>query len=552
MGESTFIGKSPCPSCRESGEDKSGDNLAVYDDGHGYCFKCGHVVSGGSVDPSTLPTENLGSSHKTRGLEMVGVSGPISDRKISQRIVEKYGVTLEHDRETGQTLKHHYPYHEQGGDVVGTKVRNCPSKEFYTTGTMEGTGLFGQNVWSKGGKFVTVTEGEIDAMAVAEMFDGKYPVVSLKRGAAAASKDIKESLEWLETFEKVVICFDNDAAGKKASQEVMSIFSPGKAKVVSLPLKDAGEMLQRGKVQQFVKAWWGAEEYKPAGVISLSDETCWDAFVNRGKAEIIPFPSSFGTLNKMMNGGMGAGEVTVIGALTSVGKTTFVTNLLYGMYKETNRRIGAVFLESSIGETTENVVSVVGGVNIKQIPEEERDYSGYRKFYEEVKESDRIHIDDHMGSSDIDDLFSRMRYLIKGLDCEVIILDPLQAAVQSNENGLIDDFMDRCLKIAKETNAAIIIVSHLRKPSVKDPHDVNEYDMKGSGSINQIAFNTLLLSRDKLSDDDYTRNCTKVQLVKCRRTGRTGHAGWLYYEIDTGRMVAGAAPEVHEVADEEF
>jgi len=157
-----------------------------------------------------------------------------------------------------------------------------------------------------------------------------------------------------------------------------------------------------------------------------------------------------------------------------------------------------------------------------------------------------------MGSSDIDDLFSRMRYLIKGLDCEVIILDPLQAAVQSNENGLIDDFMDRCLKIAKETNAAIIIVSHLRKPSVKDPHDVNEYDMKGSGSINQIAFNTLLLSRDKLSDDDYTRNCTKVQLVKCRRTGRTGHAGWLYYEIDTGRMVAGAAPEVHEVADEEF
>lgn len=483
---------------------------------------------------------------------MVGVSGPINDRKISQRIVEKYGVTLEHDRESGQILKHHYPYYEQGGDVVGTKVRNCPSKDFYTTGTMEGTGLFGQNVWSKGGKFVTITEGEIDAMAVAEMFDGKYPVVSLKRGAAAAAKDIKESLEWLETFEKVVICFDNDAAGKKASQEVMSIFSPGKAKVVSLPLKDAGEMLQRGKVQQFVKAWWGAEEYKPAGVISLSDESCWDAFVNRGKAEIIPFPSSFGTLNKMMNGGMGAGEVTVIGALTSVGKTTFVTNLLYGMYKETNRRIGAVFLESSIGETTENVVSVVGGVNIKQIPEEERDYSGYRKFYDEVKESDRIHIDDHMGSSDIDDLFSRMRYLIKGLDCEVIILDPLQAAVQSNENGLIDDFMDRCLKIAKETNAAIIIVSHLRKPSVKDPHDVNEYDMKGSGSINQIAFNTLLLSRDKLSDDDYTRNCTKVQLVKCRRTGRTGHAGWLYYEIDTGRMVAGAAPEVHEVADEEF
>ena len=49
-----------------------------------------------------------------------------------------------------------------------------------------------------------------------EMFDGKYPVVSLKRGAAAAAKDVKESLEWLESFEKVVICFDNDAAGKQS------------------------------------------------------------------------------------------------------------------------------------------------------------------------------------------------------------------------------------------------------------------------------------------------------------------------------------------------
>ena len=60
MGESTFIGKAPCPSCRESGEDKSGDNLAVYDDGHGYCFKCGHVVDELLVGrPPNLPTPSI-------------------------------------------------------------------------------------------------------------------------------------------------------------------------------------------------------------------------------------------------------------------------------------------------------------------------------------------------------------------------------------------------------------------------------------------------------------------------------------------------------------
>jgi hypothetical protein len=55
-----------------------------------------------------------------------------------------------------------------------------------------------------------------------------------------------------------------------------------------------------------------------------------------------------------------------------------------------------------------------------------------------------------------------------------------------------------------------------------------------------------------MSDDEYTRNSTKVQLVKCRRTGRTGHAGWLYYEEATGRMVAGVEPKIKAVEDEEF
>jgi len=73
--------------------------------------------------------------------------------------------------------------------------------------------------------------------------------------------------------------------------------------------------------------------------------------------------------------------------------------------------------------------------------------------------------------------------------------------------------------------------------------------LKGSGSINQIAFNTILLSRDKMSDDDYARNCTQVQLVKCRRTGRTGVAGWLYYENNTSRLVATQAPEIKKAND---
>lgn len=41
---STCVYKEACPKCRDLGQDRHGDNLAVYSDGHKYCFKCGFTV----------------------------------------------------------------------------------------------------------------------------------------------------------------------------------------------------------------------------------------------------------------------------------------------------------------------------------------------------------------------------------------------------------------------------------------------------------------------------------------------------------------------------
>ena len=541
--KSKVVKKIPCPKCREEGRDTKGDNLAVYDDGHKYCFACTYTEfsDGQTITLSDLKTE----------FEMSGTSGAIRDRRISSAITSKFGVTVEYNKDNSIS-KHHYPYSDKDGNIIASKVRDVASKGFHTTGNFEESWLFGQHIWREGGKYVTITEGELDAMAVAEMFDGKWPVVSIKTGSAGASKDIKANLEWLETFENIVICFDQDEAGKKAVDSILPLFSHNKAKIVDLPMKDAGDMLKEKKIQEFVKCWWDARPYRPVGVVSFGDEECWDAFVTRGTEEIIPLPNAYGSLNAMMNGGLASGEVTVIGALTSIGKTTMVFNLLYDMVLQSSKKIGAVFLESDLGETIEKIVSLHSGENISLVPHKNRDNSLYREYYDDFKDKSNVHILKHLGFSDVDALFSKMRWMAVGEDCDVIILDPLHACVRSNENGQIDEFMDRCLKLAKETGVSIIIISHMRKPAGKDPHDVNEYDLKGSGSINQIAFNTILLSRDKLSDDEYTRNSTKVQLVKCRRTGRTGSAGWMYYEESTGRMVAGVEPQVRAVEDEEF
>ena len=531
LTESTFVKHGPCSSCGSS------DANSLYSDNHQVCFACNAYIHG---DGSTV---NPTTQTRARPLEMTGTIAAIQDRRISMDTAKRYGVTVETGAD-GVITKHHYPYHNQDGNkVVGTKVRTVATKDFYATGDLGNAGLFGQQSFAAGGKYITITEGEIDAMAAYEM-NGGFPAVSIRSGANSAVKDVKASLEYLETFDNVVICFDNDEAGTKAAQDVLPLFSPRKAKVCVLPLKDAGDMLKANKVREYTKCWWDAKAYKPEGVVSLGDPDVWDKFLKRGTEEVTPLPASFGSLNAMMNGGIAAGEVTVIGALTSIGKSTMVYNLVHGMYAESAKKIGCVFLEADVGETVEKLLSVYMGTNIADVPSEDRDYNMYHEKYDEMAKSDKLHILDHQGALEADELFAKMQYLVKGLDCDIIILDPLQAAVTSNDNGVIDSFMDKCLKLAKNTGVSIIIVSHMRKPHAKDAHDVGEYDLKGSGSINQIAFNTILLSRDKMTDDDYARNCTQVQLVKCRRTGRTGVAGWLFYENHTSRLVATQAPDI--------
>lgn len=39
--ENTFLYNEVCPRCRKKGNDKSGDNLGVYSDGHAHCWSCG-------------------------------------------------------------------------------------------------------------------------------------------------------------------------------------------------------------------------------------------------------------------------------------------------------------------------------------------------------------------------------------------------------------------------------------------------------------------------------------------------------------------------------
>ena len=192
--------------------------MAVYSNGGRHCFSadCDYHVNGETGEEIQVSTPST--------LHMGGVVAEITDRRLSAKTVSKYQVTVDYAPD-GTIARHYYPYYDvDTGELVAAKSRLVKNKDFLSSGNMTNVGLFGQKQCRGKGKYVTITEGELDAMSVYEMFGQKYDVVSLRSGASSAAKEIKQNLEWLEGYENVVVCFDQDKPGE--CQRIKDLFSP--------------------------------------------------------------------------------------------------------------------------------------------------------------------------------------------------------------------------------------------------------------------------------------------------------------------------------------
>ena len=533
---SKFLRHEACPECGSS------NNLARYDDGHATCFgmNCNYYerASGGVTD---APFE--ARREPTRRLEVTGVHANITDRRISQRTCEKYNVTVEYGPD-GTISKHHYPYYSKGTEEqVGSKVRTVEGKGFHATGTLQDTLLFGQQAWSGNGKYITITEGECDALAVAEMFDCKFPVVSIRNGASSAVKDIKENLEWLETFENIVVCFDNDEPGQKAAKAVLDLFTPNKAKNVTLSMKDPGDMLKAKKIREFTQEWWNAKSYRPDGIITSRDT--WD--ILRAQDDIVSIEYPWQGLNDYTKG-FRRKELVTITSGSGMGKSQMTRELTHYLMKNTEDRIGILALEEDIAKTTLGIMSVEANRPLHldtNVTEEEQ-----RKYWEATMGTDRFAMLDHWGSTQEDNLLGRIRYMAKGLDCKWIILDHLSIVVSDQENPderkAIDSIMTKLRALVQETGIGLFLVSHLKRPNGGKGHEegaqVSLADLRGSAAIAQLSDMVIGLERDQQHEDPEIRNTTTVRVLKNRFVGLTGACCYLHYDATTGRMKETSKP----------
>jgi twinkle protein len=528
----------PCNECGGS------DPVSQNDDGSAYCFSCNtYFKDYGTSEVQTPKQDTVMEFTKYQGSGSGSSYNALTDRGISVETAKKYGVkstTL-----NGQVTSHHYPYYNNGEEVA-TKIRKL-NKQFAWKGESKETGLFGEQLFKAGGKFITVVEGECDAMAAYELLGSKWPVVSIKSGAQGGARDVKNSLEFLESFDTVVLCFDSDKVGKEGAKAIAKLLTPNKAKLMTLPegFKDPNDMLKEHKHSVFVNCFWDAKVYTPSGIMNLSSQLDEYKRLRTEKLPSIPYP--WGGLNKKLEG-MRAGELVTLTGGTGLGKSSVTRELEHWLINHTKDNVGIVALEENWSRTAEGIMAVEANAklhldSVKNKMGDELLEQYYRRVFMGENEG-RVWIHAHLGVNNLEDIFSKLRYLIVGLDCKWVVVDHLHMlvlqALEGDERKAIDGIMHRLRSLVEETGAGMILVSHLRRVEGNRGHEngieTGLSHLRGSQSIAQLSDCVISLERNQQSEDEIEASTTKVRVLKSRYTGDVGVACSLLYDADTGRL----------------
>jgi twinkle protein len=545
-----FIKHTECPLCGSS------DGNSIYDNNTSYCFVCERITTKETLGANQMLKEFTNETLEVSFTQTEMIPIDRSIRGITSSTFQKYSY--------GKTDKGDHVINHYGNDnlIVAQKFR-YKDKTFSWKGQAKKATPFGLHLWRSGGKRITITEGELDCLSVAEALGCKYPVISINNGAQSAVRDLKEHIEILNSYDEICLWFDNDEAGQKAVKEVSALFPVGKVVIInSAPYKDANQILQEKGKATVLQYYYEAKKYAPDGIISGSSLNFEDIISINDTASIL---TPYTELNRMTRG-LRKGELVTFTAGTGIGKTTAVREIAYDMLINKNLKIGWVALEENTQRSALGFMSLY--LNNPIYMSEEREIANKEELkvaFDTVINTDNIHFFDHFGSLDSENLINKMRYLAVSANVDFIFLDHISIVVSGgkeadNERLIIDKLMTQLRSLSEETGVGIVVISHLRKPTgdkgFENGVEITLNHLRGSGSIAQLSDTVIALERNQQSKEDNT--IANVRILKNRYAGTLGLAGSVKYYKNTGRLLEYLGEEalnanfINEIVEDEF
>jgi twinkle protein len=515
----------------------------VYADGGIFCH-AGHGKITGTVGEVTRMESKV--SVQDCLSEPVGHD---PERKISEEIIQKYGIRCVYDTSSGKPKRTYYPYSDRDGKVTGFKVRNIASKEFFIAGKLNG--LWGKQAAHKTphGALI-ITEGEEDALAIAEMLRNSpgsvHDVCSVPNGANTDGRvdaSIQSDIDFIRRYAKVYLCLDNDEPGRATAKKLagwLSGFVPD-VRLVEIPHKDASACLMGGHKAEFAQAVKGTPQFRPEGIVHGSEISIQDLMRSVPEGFSTPYPG----LNDKLHG-VRKGEILTVCAGSGIGKSTLVKEIGYDLVVRHGLKVCHIALEDVVEATAASYIAMDNNVPASRF----RTDPGCIPMRLVEQSMDRtvrkMYFFNHFGSIDSSSFKEKLFYYARsGVD--FIILDHLSMVISGsdvqNERKEIDKIMTDLAQMVVSTGVGLINVVHLKRRESRDAgKSLNEggavslTDLRGSAALEQLSWGVLAMERNQQAEDG-SEDFVSLRVLKNRTWGFTGSCGRAKYVHSSGRMM---------------
>lgn len=519
----------------------SADALQVFlnDDGTytGYCFACSTFVNDPYQDkPKGYKPAIITKTYEEVQEEIRAISDyrvvDLPDRKLRANSLEYFGIKIGVSEQDGTTpVTHYYPYYRDGMPR-GYKVRLIEDKRMWSVGDCKDVDLFGwEQAVLAAGKKLFITEGELDAVALYQIITDKArgsqyadrlpSVVSLPHGAGSAARDIAKVLPKLRRhFKEIVLCFDTDAAGQKAIEEVVKIVPD--ATVAILPAKDINAALIEGRqIAAFNAVMFNSQKPKNSRIIHGRD------LHESGKQ-----PAAFGVSWPWkhvteVTRGIRLGETIYIGAGQKQGKSEVVNTLAAHFIREHGWKVFCCKPE----EANQKSYKLVAGKMVGKVfhdPNVAFDEEAYDKAGEMI--GDKLELLNIYQHVDFDTLKGDIRTAVAD-GCKAIIIDPITNFTNgmdaASANTKLQEIAQELAAMALDLNVVIFIFCHLRNPDSGPPHErggeVLSSQFAGSRAMARSC--NLMLGLEGNRDPNLSaeeKNVRTLVLLEDREFGQTG------------------------------
>jgi len=395
---------------------------------------------------------------------------------------------------------------------------------------------------------ITVT-GNCDCLSAIEA--GFTNAVSVPLGANNYGW-IQENFDWLEQFDSIIICSDNDEAGIKMQKECIYRLGSWRTKFIDIPpfhydtehdrkypMKDLNHVLYYEGKEAVMNLIMNAHDQEVPSVINMSEIEDIDLDEMDGiKTGIKSLDSE---IMKLFYG-----TLTIVSGLPGAGKTSFLSQLLCQSLEQ-DKPVW-LFSRELPGWMQKNWINYImaGNAHIKEYFDS--DGAAYYKISPETKKlindayDKKWYLYRDEWSNKLCDILSSMEDSVRKYGTKLLILDNLMTIdIDANENNELlkqTDCITQLIKFAMKYSVAVVLVAHPRK--MPKGENVGIYDISGTSNIVNLAHRTIGLRRiDQEAEKSNYNVCLTV--IKDRMRGKAGRKINLYYDVPSRRFYTNEA-----------